>query len=354
MKTTLVILILCCASLSASAQKSSIVTPDSIVSQRGNVTTITKKDTIIILRGNDTTVYMTPGYIMTKSNGKKTIVTKGNVITTDTKDTTCVDSETGLIYGVSTYQDTTEIKLFGKKIVIVDSDNGTHVNIGKDTDEETDEDSTKTKEPKNVHLKPFAMDLGFNTYLYEGDFLLPKKYYMLRADVFKSRNVNLHFLVTKINLYQHHWHFVTSLDMIYNNFAMEEKSTLIPKSDSIVAFIDTTVNFTKDKLLARYFSVPFLLQYQSKADKRKSSFRMAAGFEIGLRSKSLTKQVSDERGKVKFMDDYNLEDIQYGITARIGYGCIDFYANYSLSNLFKKAEGPELHTLSAGIALIGF
>jgi hypothetical protein len=52
--------------------------------------------------------------------------------------------------------------------------------------------------------------------------------------------------------------------------------------------------------------------------------------------------------------DFQINNLRYGLTARLGLKYLRFFANYDLVSLFQKDRGPELYPVSMGITLISF
>ena len=77
---------------------------------------------------------------------------------------------------------------------------------------------------------------------------------------------------------------------------------------------------------------------------------MLGGFG-GILIGSHTKQVKTDGEKIKIHDDYNLNTLRYGLSARVGYRGFNVYANYALSNMFRDGVQPKLTPLEAGIGL---
>jgi hypothetical protein len=58
--------------------------------------------------------------------------------------------------------------------------------------------------------------------------------------------------------------------------------------------------------------------------------------------------------KVKDDKDFNTNPFKVALTARVGYGWLNFFATYSLTPLFESGRGPELYPVSIGMTLLGF
>jgi hypothetical protein len=60
--------------------------------------------------------------------------------------------------------------------------------------------------------------------------------------------------------------------------------------------------------------------------------------------------INGEKSKEKVKGDYNLSPLRWGVTARVGYRALGFYANYYFTPLFKENTGPELYPFAVGFA----
>jgi hypothetical protein len=59
----------------------------------------------------------------------------------------------------------------------------------------------------------------------------------------------------------------------------------------------------------------------------------------------------DGKQKDKNRDDFNLNVLKYGVTARAGYEMIQVYGTCWLSPMFEQGRGPELYPFEVGLAL---
>lgn len=72
-----------------------------------------------------------------------------------------------------------------------------------------------------------------------------------------------------------------------------------------------------------------------------------AGFNIGERQK-LKYEVDGEKVKEKLKNDYNTNDLVYGVSAYLGWGGATLYGKYDLNPIFKDPN-RELHNFSLGL-----
>jgi hypothetical protein len=121
-------------------------------------------------------------------------------------------------------------------------------------------------------------------------------------------------------------------------------ATQIPISEALSSFSF----MKKSRLSATYLQVPLML----KLNFRK--FFIAAGVTGGMNTGSHTKILFvDNRGKKQTYKDYNihLATFRYGYAVRAGFQYFSLYANYYVSPLFAKNEGPQVYPFVAGISL---
>ncbi len=150
----------------------------------------------------------------------------------------------------------------------------------------------------------------------------------------------------------------TGAGLEWNSLALKQNINLYEDENGIIRaeYIDPEVmKFTKNKLNVVYVTVPLIFEFQIPVKHRK--IYMGAGITGGIRAWSKQKQkykVNGETYKNKKTDDFQLALFRYGTTARIGYGNIGLFINYSFVPLFKEGDGPEIFPISAGIKIVDF
>lgn len=119
----------------------------------------------------------------------------------------------------------------------------------------------------------------------------------------------------------------------------------------------------KSKLNANYFDIPMEFRFRTKPSKK--SFRFAVGGKIGFLIDAKTKikyELDGDNYKFKSKSRKGLENFRYGLHARIGFGSLNFFGYYALSELFEsdlndsngqKLEG-NLSNVILGITVVTF
>jgi Outer membrane protein beta-barrel domain len=172
-------------------------------------------------------------------------------------------------------------------------------------------------------------------------------------DPSRSFHMNFNFYDKKLNFGTPYVGLTTGLGLNFTQIAFK-KNYLIKDQDSLVtAVIDSTRNFTKNKLRACYLTVPLMLEFNTSHDNDKSWY-LAAGVVGGVRINSLTKRKWDENGekrKEKRKGSYGLETFKLDAMVRAGHGDLGIFASYSLLPAFGGSKTAKVHPLNFGITL---
>jgi len=150
----------------------------------------------------------------------------------------------------------------------------------------------------------------------------------------KSSNVNIWFFMQKLNLSKHVFNLKYGLG--WNMYNYRWSSNIIFNKNAPFVRMDT-VDFSKNKLYVDYFTIPLMLNITPNPNQRRG-FNFSAGISTSYRIGTHSKQISDERGKVKVHDAFNLNDWMFAYTAEMGLGPVRVYGMYSMSTLFEDAK----------------
>ncbi len=251
--------------------------------------------------------------------------------------------------------DTTEI-VIGKKVITLS--NGKVEVTNKDDDDsdqnwtmDDDHDGDK-KNKDNVDVDFLHLDLGMNFLTQNQSFNLDPEWSSLETKPLGSTNLGLHFLKTNINLVKHKFNLVTAITLDNNRYSFRDDVILQPDQDQLTILTDSN-DYRKSKLITWHAQVPVLLNFQTNPGNSKKNFHFSVGGYAGLLIGSATKRKGDVLGKVRQRDDYNLNNVRYGVTGRIGFGGFELYANYNLSSMFREDQGPDIMPVTFGISLMG-
>lgn len=269
--------------------------------------------------------------------------------------------------------DTTQISILNKKIVIIGDQEVQQIYFEKDTlgdffdhEEFNKEFKDFDKEFKGYKknrsngdrkakksAKKFKDDrgglelsIGYNAWLDNGSTALSLSNNNLELINSKSTHVNLSY-VNYFKIYKNFIQFSAGVGIDWNNYRFSKNITLSPKADSMNLVLDN-INYSKNKLMAKYVTVPLQLHFATKPNKKGDMLGVAGGVELGYLLNGRQKQISEEKGKQKIDDDYNLADLRLGYTLCANYGNTGIYAKYYPNSTFKETQGPNLNTFCIG------
>ena len=218
----------------------------------------------------------------------------------------------------------------------------------------------REEKEKAVDYEDFAflggIEVRTNTLMNSSNnFNTPNGYDFLETDPAKSLSLSFAIFDKYIPLYKQHVGLVTGLGFNFSSYSFVQGFDL-ERGDNytVAASFDSTRTYSKNKLKTAGLKLPLLLQFATGKDADKS-FHFAVGGYGSLRlGKGKVKTIFDEDGKTyknKRKDDFNLNAIDYGLEARVGYGNKSLIASYSLGSLFNPKSDIDLFPVSAGIAL---
>jgi hypothetical protein len=184
-----------------------------------------------------------------------------------------------------------------------------------------------------------------------------QEYSFLELNQPKSITIQLNLLEYNVPIIKNNFGLVTGLGLWINNYRFDNNIVLVSDSAKIYGYADTTNSYLKSKLTATYLSLPLIFEYQFRDKKGKEVFHIGVGGygAVKLGSKSKTVYLyNNTKIKTKDNNDFKLNPFKYGLTGRIGWRKVNFFANYNLSALFKNGKGPEVYPFEAGITLVGW
>lgn len=271
---------------------------------------------------------------------------------------------------VNTEGDTTEVVVGNRRIIISKDANGKSRVIVRENKEEEEivvedegehEDdcdnhgNCKKHKRKAVDVDLFGLDVGLNNYFTKNRIgQVPAENLDLKT--WRSVEVTTHFFPTTLRLFgRGAVNLKSAISLNFNNLMFKKGFIMQPDKDKLtIDPLPNDVTLTKNKLLATYVQVPLMLNFDTNPDREKKSVKLSVGGYLGTLIGSHTKRVDMNDRKDKVRDDFNLNPLKYGLTARFDYRCLDFYVNYNMSTLFAENQGPQTQLVSVGLNLVDF
>ncbi|MCK5536347.1 MAG: PorT family protein [Bacteroidales bacterium] len=227
-----------------------------------------------------------------------------------------------------------------------------------DFDETENERTTRRKRKFKGHWAGFEFGLnGFTNSDFEME--LPSDGQFMELNTNKSWEFALNFIELNIPLFSRYTGLVTGLGVEWNGYEFKQNIKIAedPTTGAIYGQDITDVSYEKNKLNVTYLKVPLILELQVPVNKKDRRIFIGAGATVSVKAMAKLKQVYDLNGstqKDRAVNDYQINPLNYGLTARIGYRNLRLFANYSLTPLFETNQGPEVYPYSVGISVINF
>jgi len=123
--------------------------------------------------------------------------------------------------------------------------------------------------------------------------------------------------------------------------------TIQKNNADLIALPD--VHFNKNRFSSSYVHIPLNFEFRTKENTKGKRFYFVLGPELGFLLNGKVKQISDERGKEKFYDDYHFQSVRYGGTLRFGYGGLGLFTKYYFNDMFNTPAQAGLRNMSFGV-----
>ncbi len=202
-----------------------------------------------------------------------------------------------------------------------------------------------------------GFEMGMNNFVNSSQKMeLPSDGKFMELNTNKSWKFALNAIPFNIPLFSRYIGLVTGLGVEWNTYELKQNIKLEEDANGVIYGQPMDTLYKKNKLNVTYLRVPLLLEFQIPVTRKDHRLFIAAGVEGKLKLKAKYKQEYDVGGKGqkdKVIDDFQLSPYNYGLTARIGFRGLRLFADYSLTPLFEKNQGPELYPISVGLTLIG-
>lgn len=194
------------------------------------------------------------------------------------------------------------------------------------------------------------LDIGFSTYLHDGNLNLPRELDDFDLLYGGSININWHVIRHRVRLIKSDLRFEYGLTLSWMQYKFSNDFRIL-EDTSPLTLQDDGIDYKKNKLKTTFLEIPFMLTI---APGKRKSFYLSGGYFVGFLIGSKQKLKTQDGDKTKIKDDFNLNKFRYGVAGRIGLGPIAFYAEIALNDLFKEDQGPQLTPFNIGITVLNF
>jgi hypothetical protein len=242
----------------------------------------------------------------------------------------------------------------------LDEDGKSKIEIGDDVmvdgkiQNKNDDAKPKYDGPQSIWS---GFELGLNGYLNPNNsFNMDSVNSSYSLNYNKSIAVNFNFWEAQGKILKNNIYVTTGLGAEINNYRFDKNVKMLSDTTPTQVAIESGKDYVKSKLVTGYLNAPLYLTFATNKFKNGKRLSLSPGLTAGWKFTSYNKRVVNENGdrqKSRNNDDFNLNPFRVNASVRLGYGSFILFANYALTPLFQKNEGPDLTAFSAGIRIIG-
>lgn len=197
--------------------------------------------------------------------------------------------------------------------------------------------------------------LGFNIGICN---FLPEKNVPDRFEA-KSNSTDVHwYLVTQRIKLAPNFTFKWGLDINWRNYRFSD-NLIFDKSETTGvydAYIDTVTSYSKNKLMARYVTVPLMMEIHTREIRRWKSMGITFGAGFGQLINAKQKLISQEKGKQKFNENFGFSRQRIDLLGKLAIGRVVVYGTYGLTPMFREADvsyATKYTPYSIGLQVVG-
>jgi hypothetical protein len=285
-----------------------------------------------------------------KINKLENLENKNNEAVKDTVSVVVGDE----IFSVKESGDETRVTLGNKEYRVVEGDEGVTV-YKKDKKHDGEKEFYSRKHDRfQGHLG--GIEFGFNGFMtdYWSTTLAPEDNYF---DINTAKSNVWNFLFPNINLgITRHLGIVTTIGLNFNSYRFDGNNNITKDGYGVIGplYPNPGIVYTKSKLYTTYATLPLLLEAQIPVNgSHQRTLNIGAGVIGALKLCSKNKVIFDDgdKQKAKSKDDFSMNLLRWGATARIGYENFQVFGTTYFTRLFENGKGPELYPYEVGIAL---
>lgn len=128
-----------------------------------------------------------------------------------------------------------------------------------------------------------------------------------------------------------------------------KKDITMQKNMQDLSYVIEPIKFSKNRFSSSYLHVPLNFEFRTGENDGGKRFYFVIGPEVGFLLNGKVKQISADRGKEKFKDDYNFAPFRYGGTVRVGWNSLAFFAKYYASDMFDSLPQKGIKNMAFGL-----
>ncbi|MDP4130124.1 MAG: outer membrane beta-barrel protein [Bacteroidota bacterium] len=194
--------------------------------------------------------------------------------------------------------------------------------------------------PSNLSTNWLVVDLGFSNFNdrtnYSGagaQAFAPgsaDNWFHLKTN--KSVNVDILIFMQRLNMIKHVVNLKYGFGIELNNYRYRDNIKYLTNPTEVIM---DTKDYSKNKLAADYFTIPLMLNFNFTPNLR-DGFGLSIGASAGYLYSARQKLISDESGKQKEHDDFDLRPWKISWIAELQLGPVKLYGSYATQSMFRK------------------
>ena len=146
----------------------------------------------------------------------------------------------------------------------------------------------------------------------------------------KSVDVNIWIFMQKINLIKHIVNLKYGVGIELNNYRYQDNIRFLINPTKVIM---DTIHYHKNKLAEDLVTIPVMLNFNFTPHRR-HPFGLSAGASVGYRYSSRQKFVSNESGKQKTYNDFDLDSWKISYIGELNLGWFVLYGSYATKSIF--------------------
>ncbi|HMH24502.1 MAG TPA: outer membrane beta-barrel protein [Puia sp.] len=224
---------------------------------------------------------------------------------------------------------------------------------------EYDDDSTyrlhrrhndhSTYRPSNISTNWCILDLGFSNFSDKTDYGSASAQHFapgatgdwFHLRTIKSVNVNIWLFMQRLNLIKHVVNLKYGLGIELNNYRYTENIKYLTNPTRVIM---DTISYSKNKLAADYFTIPFMLNFNFTPGRR-NGFGLSLGASAGYKYSSRQKVKSGVTGKRKTFDDFDMEPWKISWIGELQLGPVRLYGSLATKSMFRNGLDQTPYTV---------
>ncbi len=203
--------------------------------------------------------------------------------------------------------------------------------------------------PSNVSTNWLILDLGFTNYTDRTDYsgapaqkFAPggaQNWFDLRNN--KSVDVNIWLFMQRLNMIKHVVNLKYGLGIELNNYRYRDNIKYLTNPTEVIM---DSISYTKNKLAADYITIPMMLNFNFTPNLQ-DGFGISIGASAGYLYSARQKLISDEFGKHKTHDDFDLQPWKISWIAELQLGPVKLYGSLASQSMFKRGLNQVPYTV---------